>query len=375
MVNYSCSKCNKTFNKKSNYYNHLYKRKTPCNSISQKTDIYDLKNPTQINSNLTCSECNNIYSSTSNLNRHINKFHPSKIDQSCDLNVPLSHTTPIYALDNQDNYYNSSDYNSTLPKYSQNPTYLHTKSLSSTQITHNYQCQYCFTNYSRKDSLKRHINNNCKIKKINEENELNNNKIILNMQEKIDQLVSKLDIEQEKETHITNGDINCNNNTINNNTTNNVQNINILAFGKENIEYIDDKTVKMLLGCGFESVPQYIKRLHFNEPHPENHNIYISNERDNYVKKFTGKRWVNVDREDMIHELYIDGRDYLVDKYDELKDDLKKATITKFGRFKHNAKIEDIDTIKKNKKEIKRLLYNFRDIPLKTRKNLDEDNV
>ena len=368
MVKYNCPKCDKSFNKKSNYTNHMYKRKTLCDNGVSKTDHIDPKTSTQIRSPLTCPECNNIYSNKSNLNRHIIKFHPYKISPNNDLCELQSNNIHTYTTINNDNHCNSSSSNSPISKFTPNPTYLHTESLSSTQIPPNYQCHHCFINFSRKDSLKRHININCKVKKTNEEKELNNNKIIQEMQEEIQQL---------KQQITTGGDINCNNNnnTINNNTTTNVQNINILAFGKENIEYIDDKTVKMLLGCGFESVPQYIKRLHFNEPHPENHNIYISNERDNYVKKFTGKRWVNVDREDMIHELYIDGRDYLVDKYDELKDDLKKATITKFGRFKHNAKIEDIDTIKKNKKEIKRLLYNFRDIPLKTRKNLDEDNV
>jgi hypothetical protein len=56
-----------------------------------------------------------------------------------------------------------------------------------------------------------------------------------------------------------------------------------------------------------------------------------------------------------------------------LKDELSKSTTTKFGRFKANIEIGNIDTIKDTKDDIRRLLYNKRDIPIKTRKTIDKN--
>jgi len=58
MVKYTCPKCNKEFDKKSNYDTHMNKKK-PCNP-----GFID-------NSNKTCGSCGRIFSRTTGLSLHI----------------------------------------------------------------------------------------------------------------------------------------------------------------------------------------------------------------------------------------------------------------------------------------------------------------
>ena len=57
MVKYTCPKCDKIFDKKSNYYTHMNKKK-PCNPESID------------NSNKTCIHCAKIFSRTTGLTLH-----------------------------------------------------------------------------------------------------------------------------------------------------------------------------------------------------------------------------------------------------------------------------------------------------------------
>jgi len=83
---------------------------------------------------------------------------------------------------------------------------------------------------------------------------------------------------------------NCNNN--NNNKIQNIHNdIKIIAYGKEDLSHILDKDYKTILNKGFKSVPALMESIHFNLNKPENHNIYISNMRDNHVLIYDGNEW------------------------------------------------------------------------------------
>jgi len=48
----------------------------------------------------------------------------------------------------------------------------------------------------------------------------------------------------------------------------------------------------------------FIKCIHFNENKPENHNIYMNNETDNYVFVFDGQKWNTVDKTSFFNEIY-----------------------------------------------------------------------
>ena len=48
--------------------------------------------------------------------------------------------------------------------------------------------------------------------------------------------------------------------------------------------------MKTIFHKGFKSVENLTKSLHFDKNRPENHNIYISNIKDNYVMMYDGDR-------------------------------------------------------------------------------------
>jgi hypothetical protein len=63
--------------------------------------------------------------------------------------------------------------------------------------------------------------------------------------------------------------INHNNTNITNN--NQTYNIKLVAYGKENKELIRNGEIFNIMKKGFNSVPELIKAIHFNEERPENH--------------------------------------------------------------------------------------------------------
>ena len=74
--------------------------------------------------------------------------------------------------------------------------------------------------------------------------------------------------------------IHIQNKQINNNT------IKLVAFGNEDLSYITDTVCKKILNKGYMSVPGLIEHVHFDKNKPENHNIYVSNMRNNNVMIF-----------------------------------------------------------------------------------------
>lgn len=79
-------------------------------------------------------------------------------------------------------------------------------------------------------------------------------------------------------------------------TQNNIkhqQNIIINAFGKEDVQYItqDPKTLLYCLKKRHEGICDYITLKHFNESHPENHNIRKLNKKGNMIEYHDGKKW------------------------------------------------------------------------------------
>ena len=165
-----------------------------------------------------------------------------------------------------------------------------------------------------------------------------------NMQQKI----NSLEKENDNYKHI-----------INNN------NIKLLAFGKEDMTHIVDEVYKKILNKGFKSVPTLVEHVHFNKNKPENHNIYISNIRTNYVLIYDGEDWKLKERDDILQQLMEDKTEILTGKFDELLTHLDEASIKKFQRFLDNQDENGVITGIKN--DLKLMLYNNRKMPETTR--------
>jgi hypothetical protein len=277
----------------------------------------------------TCNLCLKIFKKKYNYNRHLNRKYPCK-------NVKLINRGVII------NPLKTNFYNSKTTIISTEVAPISTENIKNyKKKTKEHICSFCSLSFTRISSLNRHLKYRCKILY----NDYNYNDLIKRIEK----------LENTKHNH---SNININNNIINNN------HINIVAFGKEDLTKISDDIYKLIMDKGFQSIPQLIKYLHFNEKNPEYHNIFISNIRDNKVKVYNGEKCILLEDTEIFNKLYNEKSDYLEIKYDEISDKLKSSTKKKFERFLNNKDDEKhMDKIYKN---IKLLLYNHRDVPLKT---------
>jgi hypothetical protein len=237
------------------------------------------------------------------------------------------------------------------------------------------ECMYCKLPFSRSDALTRHIKLRCTVKKQSDDekekiyNDLlfkieEQTKIIQNIAKQNNQLKSqlgKINIKQITKNITIDKSKNIYNST----------NINLVAFGKEDLTMITDELCKKILSNGLKCVPTLIDHIHFNEQTPEHCNVYISNIRNKYIMVYDGNSWILKEQDNTISELYDDKKDFLIEKFDVLVDKLSDKTIKKFKRFLDNE--EDDKIINGIKKDIKLILYNNRKIPITIRKMFEEN--
>ena len=306
MVQYKCLRCNYNTFDKSRYINHL-KRKNICENI------------------------NNV----SNLNEEYIKYNI--IDK-------LSKTTK------------KPQKNTSLP-----------------QKNTNLECKFCEKTFSRIDSLSRHLKK-CKEK----EKDDNDKQDLLNLVNLLNKQIEEHRIEKEeykkekeeykKELEKRNKQIDelikktgVNIGTQNNNIQNNIQ---ILAYNNTDVSHLTDSDYLKCLKHSNFCIPHLIKEIHFNPKKPENHNIYISNLKNNYAMVYDGNKWNIKDRDESIQNLIDDKEIIIEQKLEEwIENGNKYPTIMKkFTRY--IDKKENDTVLNKIKSEIKLMLFNNRDIIL-----------
>ena len=164
-----------------------------------------------------------------------------------------------------------------------------------TQISHNetqnqmikYECKYCKKILSRADSLKRHVRI-CKVK-IQNEKEKNDTKNII-----IEKYQQQVEILQEEIKKLSSKANIVNNYYTQNNFKQEINNdIKINAFREENIDYLTPEYIMSIAKRGmYYAIPKLIEKIYFNENHPENQNVKITNERSKYAQIYDGTRFV-----------------------------------------------------------------------------------
>jgi hypothetical protein len=202
-------------------------------------------------------------------------------------------------------------------------------------------CQFCNKKFKSYDTLYKHSKNSClKIEPTVTNNTINNTSIEKQINQNID-------------------------------TQNNlsVDNVKVVKFGNEDISYISDDIYKTILGKGYKSVEEFVDHTHFNSDHPENHNIYIADIKNNYVLIYDGLQWNIKDRDDAIEDLIYAKSDYLSVKFEELMHKLSPMDIKKFTNFMKNR--DNNIKMKMVKTDLKLMLYNNRHIPVALRKQLE----
>lgn len=142
-------------------------------------------------------------------------------------------------------------------------------------------CDYCNKSFTNRHNKSRHM------KQCSEQ--------LKAMQDRITSLEKQLQTQTQPQTINTN--TNTNTNTITNsfNTTNNIQ---INAFGKENMNYLlespeFEKYVVNILKKKEHGFLEYVKDKYFHADHPENHTIKKPVKNDNIIISYNGNGWEN----------------------------------------------------------------------------------
>ena len=157
--------------------------------------------------------------------------------------------------------------------------------------------------------------------------------------------------------------------TFNINNNLNVDNVNVVKFGQENLSFMTDDLYKQILGRGFNSVMDFIAHSHFNKDHPENHNIYIANIRDDCIVLYDGDKWTINNRDELVEDIIYAKSDFLFSKFKELKHQMEQSEIDRFMRFMDQR--DNSQTMNRLKNEIKLQLYNNRHGPQKLRRYME----
>ncbi len=228
----------------------------------------------------------------------------------------------------------------------------------------NYECIRCGYKTDQKARMRLHLNKKIPCSPIKRDvNVLEHMDEILEIDESKQYLldkIKKLEIENEAfKTEIKELKSNISTTTIHNtdNSTNFIFNFNLTPYNDPNLEKVD-KYYLYAIKKVFMSIPTIIEKIHFNTEIPENHNICITNYRNKLAKVFNGTEWKTMDEDKLISEL-INTYEVLLEDWAE-DDPEKMKYIEKYKNIKERD--GEIEVMKSIKEDVKRLIYDKRDM-------------
>lgn len=208
------------------------------------------------------------------------------------------------------------------------------------KIIKKHICKDCKHKFTRKDLLNRHIKT-CKkrIEKIKINKSIKGNKNIL-----------------AKES------TNCNNNN------NNKININLIVFAKDGIKNITAEDLTEILKSNESIFESMIKNVNLNPKKPQHHNVLYRDMKFPCGEVYENGEWVSK-KIDEILEILIDAKiDDLEEILDTMGDILNKKSRNKIKEAVENMDRRKPGARKKLKSYLKPILYNHKDLIIKTRK-------
>lgn len=133
-------------------------------------------------------------------------------------------------------------------------------------------------------------------------------------QKKEEELLKQIELEKHRNTH-----------NIESQTNNNL-NIQINAFGCENLEYITDAFKIKCINQIYKSIPEMVIKIHFNTKYPENHNVKIPNKKLPHASIMSeNNSWKTVDKKNTITSMVDKSFNLLDDTYEEHKGELSET--------------------------------------------------
>ena len=274
MYKYKCNECDTKFIIKNDYIRHI-KSKKKCN------------NSENINKEIRCSKCNKTFCNKYTLRRHVLHFCNYQIECEKNNNINLDTCNDNINLESIDQdlakHINYGKIINTTSGLEDPTSMLKENMIFKSPIIKDFKCDYCDKIFTRQDNLKRHLDKICLKKKIKEEKDIilyqlleEMNKKVKNVELKNQQLENELSIIKNNNVNHSKNSNNILNNNSNNNSNNNISNnnilnnnntqihnnINIVAFGKEDLnQLVSDSVCKKILFKGFEAVPQLIEYI------------------------------------------------------------------------------------------------------------------
>jgi len=280
MTIHTCSRCGYTTNRKQNLKLHLLKKKI-CPAKIDEISIYDILiangfDEEAINYKITQNVIPNVIHVVPNVIPNVIHVVPNVVNICCPDVIPKE-----------------------------------------------IKCNHCNKIFATRHSKSKHIKYNCPVLKLTEETELLNNETKLKNYDalviQVEHLVNKMELlETTKPTKISNKNI-INNGTVNNIILNN--------YGSEDFMYLTKKVFMKLLETPLTAIPKLIGIKYFNQNHPENQNIKITNIHDKFAKIYKDKKWLVSNKKDIIQELvdngYADFEEFKDLNEEELTDKIK----------------------------------------------------
>jgi len=183
------------------------------------------------------------------------------------------------------------------------------------------------------------------------------------MKKQLELLLEKCDPPPPSSAQITNTNNNNNNtntttNTNSHNTTNNL-NLQINAFGHENLDYITDGILNNCVNRVFESIPTLIEKIHFDPAHPENHTIKIPNKKLPHASVMSkDKEWKLMNKHEVIDNIMNNSYNMIDDKFNEDPSKFTEDRRKQYRRFQEKYDNEDKETMKRIKSDVEMVLMN-----------------
>ena len=224
-----------------------------------------------------------------------------------------------------------------------------TNSGSKTSKPIDHKCKKCKKNFSRKDSLNRHL----KICKCSVSNSNNNSASIKGNNNK--------------------NSIVGNNNLALNECKN--FSINVVVFTKDGIQSLTPQELSNMFKSNNNLFESMIHFINFNPNKPQHHNVYYPDMKSSYGVVYENKKWV-MRKINEILDMLLDAKiEDLNEILNEMGDFLSKKT-----RQKIRETIEGIDYSKPGYRKklityLKPILYNNKDIIIKTRKMTESNET
>ena len=120
------------------------------------------------------------------------------------------------------------------------------------------------------------------------------------------------------------------------------------CFGKESMEHITPQYLKHLISGPFTSTSEIIKRIHFDEEHPENANVKITNKKLPWAEVYHGEKWMIKKKKDILQVMVDKGFNII----DEAYQSIDPAEISTFQKDRYKAYQQEYKTKETLRKQL-----------------------